>query len=92
MQSALTYVQVLVMYVGLLLVGQGAVYMLSFGKHETNAVYRFFRFVTSPVVNLFARVVPAKVAPRHVPVVTFFMLFWIYFGLAVLIPKLGRVA
>jgi len=35
-------------FAGLLLVGQGLVYALSFGRHEANAVYRMFRLSTSP--------------------------------------------
>jgi hypothetical protein len=84
--NVLGVVQLLVMYAGLLLLGQGLVYLLSFGRHEDNAVYRFFRFLTSPVTRAIRRVTPEKVADRHVPVVAFFLLFWIYFALAVTIP------
>lgn len=86
MVNVLGVVQLLVMYAGLLLLGQGLVYLLSFGRHEDNAVYRFFRFLTSPVTRTVRRVTPEKVADRHVPVVAFFLLFWIYFALAVTIP------
>jgi hypothetical protein len=92
MQVALTYVQTLVMYAGLLLLGQGMVYLLSFGHHEQNAVYRFFRFLTGPVVRAAQAITPKQVAERHIPVVAFFLLFWAYFGLALLIPQLGRAA
>jgi hypothetical protein len=88
-RQALGVVQLLVMYAGLLLVGQFLVYVLSFGRHEDNAVYRFFRFLTSPVVRVARTITPAKVEDRHVPVVAFLLLFWIFFGLAVLIPKVG---
>ena len=89
MVNALGIVQLLVMYAGLLLLGQGMVYLLSFGRHEGNAVYRFFRFLTSPVTGLVRRITPEKVADRHVPVVAFFLLFWIYFALAVAIPQVA---
>jgi hypothetical protein len=91
MRDALVFLQVIVMYAGLLLLGQGAVYFLSFGRHEDNAVYRFFRFLTSPVVKLVTRITPRRVADRHIPVVAFFMLFWLYFGLALLIPKFSKL-
>jgi hypothetical protein len=84
--NVLGVVQLLVMYAGLLLLGQGLVYLLSFGRHEGNAVYRFFRFLTSPVTRTVRYITPAKVADRHVAVVAFFLLFWIYFALAVTIP------
>jgi len=91
MVNALGVLQLLVMYAGLLLLGQGMVYLLSFGRQEDNAVYRFFRFLTSPVTRVVRRITPARVADRHVPVVAFFLLFWIYFALAVAIPQVAGV-
>ncbi|MEY4863159.1 MAG: hypothetical protein RLZ51_1254 [Pseudomonadota bacterium] len=91
MVNALGVLQLLVMYAALLLLGQGMVYMLSFGRHDGNAVYRFFKFLTSPVTRMVRRITPAKVADRHVPVVAFFLLFWVYFALAVVIPQVAGV-
>jgi uncharacterized protein YggT (Ycf19 family) len=88
--TALGYVQVMAIYVGMMIVGQGAVYLLSFGKHETNAMYKLFKLITSPVVSFVRKITPAKVADKHVPLVAFFLLFWIYFGLAVYIPMLVK--
>ena len=68
----------LVFWAGLLLLAQGAVYVLSFGRHEDNAVYRFIRFLTSPVTRVVRVLTPAKVADRHVPIVAFFLLFWVW--------------
>jgi hypothetical protein len=89
MRQVLAVVQLLALYAGLLLIGQFLVYVLSFGRHEDNAVYRFFRFLTSPVVRATRVITPAKVDDRHVPVVALLLLFWIFFGLAVLIPRVG---
>ncbi len=75
----------------LLLAGQFVVRVLSFGRHEENAVYRLFRLLTSPVVRLTRSITPARVADVHVPVVAFFLLFWICLGLAVWLPKLAKV-
>jgi uncharacterized protein YggT (Ycf19 family) len=72
----------------LLLAGQGVVRLLSFGRHEENAVYRFFRFLTSPVVRVVRVITPKKVADMHVPVVAFILLFWICVSLAVLLPRM----
>lgn len=66
----------LVKFIGLLLIGQGLVYAMSFGRHENNPIYRMFRFLTSPVVRGVRLITPAKVADRHVPVVSFFLAFW----------------
>ena len=72
----------------LLLAGQGMVRLLCFGRHEDNAVYRFFRFLTSPVVRAARVITPRKVADMHVPVVAFLLLFWICVALAVLLPRM----
>jgi hypothetical protein len=71
-------------FAGLLIVGQGLVYVLSFGKHEVNAVYRFFRLMTSPVVRVARMVTPSKVADRHVPAVALMLLFWLWLFLTYL--------
>jgi hypothetical protein len=65
-------------FAGLLLVGRGLVYLLSFGKHDVNAVYRMFRFLTSPLVRAARVVTPAKVADQHLPFVALMLLFWVW--------------
>ena len=84
----LNVVYTLAAFAMLLLLGQFLVRVMSFGRHEENAVYRFFRFLTSPVVRATRMITPGKVSDTHVPVVAFLLLFWICFGLAVLLPKL----
>jgi hypothetical protein len=90
--TLLGYVQVMAIYIGMLLIGQGAVYLLSFGKHETNAVYKLFTIVTGPIVKTVRVITPSKVADKHLPVVAFILMFWIAFGLAVFIPTLVPAA
>lgn len=65
-------------FAGLLLIGRGLVYVLSFGKHEANPIYRFFRFITVPVVWAVRKITPAQVADKHVPFVAFILVFWIW--------------
>ncbi len=79
MQETAVILKGLAEFAGLLLIGQGLVYVLSFGKHEANAVYRFFRLITSPVVKGARLITPAKVDDRHVPFVAFAILFWVWF-------------
>lgn len=69
-------------FAGLLLIGQGLVYVLSFGKHEGNAVYRLFRLLTSPIVRAARVITPNKVSDRHVPFVAVMLLFWIWLFLS----------
>ena len=78
MQFVLALVHEVVKFVGLLLLGQLLVYALSFGRHDSNPIYRLFRFLTSPVVRAVRWITPAKVADRHVPVVSFLLLFWVW--------------
>lgn len=69
-------------FAGLMLIGQGLVYALSFGKHEVNGVYRMFRLITSPVVRVTRTITPNKVDDRHVPFVAVMLLFWIWLFLS----------
>ncbi|MBP6853947.1 MAG: hypothetical protein KA164_20300 [Rhodoferax sp.] len=68
----------LVEFAAFLLLAQGGIYLLSFGGHERNAVYRAVRFLTSPITRLVRRITPSRITDRHVPVVAFFLLFWIW--------------
>ena len=65
-------------FAGLLLLGQGAVWLISFGRHERNPVYRAVRFLTSPVTRLVRLFTPARIADRHLPLVAFLLLFWVW--------------
>ena len=82
MLSVVVVLKGLAEFAGLLLIGQGAVYALSFGKHEANAVYKMFRLVTSPVVKVTRIITPAKVADKHLPLVALLLLFWIWLFLS----------
>jgi len=70
----------LVEFGALLIVAQALVYLLSFGRHEQNSVYRFMRLLTSPTVRLARWVSPRAIIDRHVPAVALFMLFavWVF--------------
>ena len=64
----------LVEFAALLIVAQALVFLLSFGRHEQNAVYRFMRLLTSPVVRFARWLSPRVIIDRHVPAVALFML------------------
>mgnify|MGYP001183630386 FL=1 len=81
MQLFLALVHELVKFAGLLLIGRALVYALSFGRHEANPVYRFFRFLTSPLVRLARRGTPRMVIDRHLPLVAFMLVFWLWLAL-----------
>ena len=83
MPSVVIVLKGLVEFAGLLLLGQGLVFLMSFGRHESNPVYRVMRFLTSPVTRLVRRLAPAFVVDRHVPALAFILLFWIWVALTV---------
>ncbi len=78
MQIFLQVLHELVKFAGLLLLAQALVHVLSFGRHETNPIYQFVRFLTSPVTNTVRKITPKFVIDRHVPFAAFFLLFWLY--------------
>jgi uncharacterized membrane protein len=72
---ALLNVAQLVLYIALLaLLGQGVLYFLAGAKRQTNLFYQLLQIVSRPFTLPVRKLTPAKVADRHVPVVTFFLL------------------
>ncbi|RPH66362.1 MAG: hypothetical protein EHM83_04180 [Burkholderiales bacterium] len=88
MPSVVVVLKGLVEFAGLLILGQGLVFVLSFGKHEQNPVYQLMRFLTSPVTRVVRRITPAFVVDRHVPAVALFVLFWIWVVLILMKARL----
>lgn len=78
MTTLVVMIKGLIEFAGFLLLGQGLVRVLSFGRHETNPVYRAFTFLTSPVVRAARAITPSAVVDRHVPLVAFLLLFWLW--------------
>ncbi len=74
----------------LLLAGQGVVYFLSFGKHETNAVYRLLRLIATPIVKPVRFITPKIIIDKHVPFVAFLILFWIAIAFSIFFGKASR--
>jgi len=68
----------LVEFAAFLLLAQGGIFVLSFGTHERNPVYRAVRFLTSPITRVVRLITPARIADRHVPIVAFLLLFWLW--------------
>lgn len=72
----------LVEVAGMFLLGQGVLYLFAGAKRHTNVVYRLFQVVTGPVVRVVRFITPKVIVDRHVPVVAFFLLFWLWIALA----------
>jgi hypothetical protein len=72
----------LVEVAGFALLGQGALAVLAGKYREQNAFYRVLRIVTGPVVRAMRFVTPRLVVDAHIPMLTFFLLFWLWIMLA----------
>ena len=83
MLTTVTVAKALIEFAGLLLLGQGLVFLLSFGRHESNPIYRFLRFLTGPVVRPMRVITPRFVVDQHVPAIALFVLFWAWVALKV---------
>lgn len=73
----------LVEVAGFALLGQGALAVLAGKYREQNAFYRVLRVVTAPVVRSIRFITPRFVLDAHIPMLAFFLLFWLWIVLAV---------
>lgn len=67
---------------GMFLLAQGALFLLAGGRHQKNIVYQLFAIVTRPVIFATRRLAPQSVSDRYVPLLAFFLLFWLWIALA----------
>jgi len=78
MLTALNLIQ-LVIYIALLaLLGQGVLYVLAGAKRQNNFFYQLLELISKPFTVPVRKRTPAKVADRHVSIVSFFVLLVIY--------------
>lgn len=64
------------------LLGQGLVGLLSGASRAKNPVYALFSIITRPAVRLTRFITPGVILDKHLPYVTFFLLFWLWISLA----------
>jgi len=72
----------LVEVAGFALLGQGALALLAGKYREQNIFYRVLRIITGPVVRAVRFITPRFIIDAHIPVLTFFLLFWLWIMLA----------
>lgn len=72
----------LVEVAGFALLGQGALAVLAGKYREQNAFYRVLRIVTQPAVRVVRYITPRFVIDTHIPMLTFFLMFWLWIVLA----------
>lgn len=66
------------------LLGRGLLAVLAGNRRHGNSVYKLFVLVTAPILKAVRRISPPQVLERHLPFAAFFLLFWIWIGLAYL--------
>ena len=78
MLNVLNIIQ-LVLYIALLaLVGQGALFVLSGARRDSNFFYRLLQVISKPFTVPVRWITPRQVDDRHVPVVAFLLLLVVY--------------
>jgi hypothetical protein len=78
----ISLVRVLVEVAGYTLLGQGVLAIFAGKSRDQNIVYRLMQTVTAPAVKSVRYVTPRFIIDKHIPFVTFFVLFWMWIGLA----------
>ncbi len=66
----------------LVLVGQGVLALLAGSRRHDNVVYKLFVLITGPVLKIVRIISPPQIIDKHLPFVAFFVLFWLWIGLA----------
>jgi len=72
----------LVEVAGFALLGQGVLVLLAGKYREQNIFYRVLRIITGPVVRAVRFITPRFILDAHIPVLTFFLLLWLWIMLA----------
>ena len=67
---------------GFALLGQGLLAVLAGKARQQNFVYQLFQVVTRPVIRVVRFVTPRFILDQHMPLVSFFVLVWLWIALA----------
>ena len=79
----LSILRVFVEVAGYTLIGQGILGLFAGKSRDTNFVYRLMKIITGPPIGLVRLITPRLIIDKHITFVTFFLLFWLWIGLAV---------
>lgn len=80
----ITIARAVIEVAGWALIGQGLLAVLAGKARHNNIVYRGLQIVTRPVVRAVRALTPRFILDAHVPLIAFFLLFWLWIALAVL--------
>lgn len=78
----ISILRVLVEVAGWALIGQGILAVFAGAARQQNLVYKLFQIITGPVVKAVRFITPRFIVDAHVPLIAFFLLFWIWIALA----------
>lgn len=78
MEAFLAIVHNMVMLIGILYMAQWVTGIFNWPARENNVIFCLLRFLVSPVTKAVRYITPAKISDKHVPVVAFALLFWLY--------------
>lgn len=67
---------------GLALLGQGVLALLAGERRHDNLFYRVLKTVGMPAVKAVRFFTPRAIVDAHVPMVAFFLMFWLWMALA----------
>jgi len=76
---------------GFAYIGQALVGLFSGARREQNVIYQVFRIVTGPVTRATRVLMPRFIPDRHIPVIAFGLLLWVWIFVIVGLARL-RVA
>ncbi len=79
----LSILRVFVEVAGYTLIGQGILALFAGKSRDTNFVYRLMQIITGPPIRLVRLIMPRLIVDKHIPFIAFFILFWLWIGLAV---------
>lgn len=78
----ISVLRTLVEVAGWALLGQGVLALLAGARRHENLFYQIFEIVTRPVLRFTRLITPRVILDAHIPFVAFFLLLWLWLGLA----------
>jgi hypothetical protein len=75
--------RVLVEIAGFALLGQAVLALLAGKSRHENLFYKILETITRPAVRAVRWMAPRFIIDAHVPMLTFFLLFWLWIALAI---------
>ncbi|MDP2832917.1 MAG: hypothetical protein Q8Q28_06420 [Pseudomonadota bacterium] len=72
----------LVEIAGFALLGQGVLALLAGVQRHANPFYKILEIITGPTMKAVRFITPRFIIDTHIPILTFFLLFWLWIALA----------